>query len=331
MLKAARSGDMRSRMRAIRDGQAAVRLAAVGAGLRTGALDRLLRAPSTTAQLAHDAGWSDDDLAEGLLRVLSAMGLARSAGGRWELTRQARTLLEDDVARAMYEGFSDYHTGLYAGVEQQLRGGPGRLDVAEKGDVIARLSQAMDPFVLDVLDQEVSRLRPRRILDVGCATGSHLTHMLRAAPAAAGVGVEVDPSAAEMARRRVAREGLTERAQIIEGDARNAVDPATAEAFDLVLLANIIYYLPMKERVPLLRSVAELTRVGGVVVVVTTALTDALFSRHFDLLLRAQEGAMALPAVEELNDQLRQAGLTPSKPRRIAPGEPLTAVVASRA
>jgi hypothetical protein len=39
---------------------------------------------------------------------------------------------------------------------------------------------------------------------------------------------------------------------------------------------------------------------------------------------------MELPAIDVLADQLRAAGLTPGKPRRIAPGEPLTAVVATK-
>jgi hypothetical protein len=64
--------------------------------------------------------------------------------------------------------------------------------------------------------------------------------------------------------------------------------------------------------------------------VVTTALDDSMFSRHFDLLLRAQDGAMELPPMDMLAEQLRSAGLTPGRPRRISPGEPLTAVVATK-
>jgi SAM-dependent methyltransferase len=329
MLKIARSGNLRSRMRAVRDAQAAVRLAAVGAGLRTGALDLVAASPGSTADLAERGGWPGSETLEGLLRVLASLGLVAERRGRWQLTGRGRALLDDDVARATYDGFSDFHTGLYSGIEQQLSGGAARRDVVEKGDVIARLSNAFNPFVLDLLTAEIGRRRPRRVLDVGCATGAHLVHMLRAAPDAAGVGIETDPAAAAMARATVAAAGLSDRARIVEGDVREVLTDHTG--FDLALLANVIYYLPLDERVPLLRSIAERMEPGGAMVVVTTALTDAVFSRHFDLLLRTQEGAMGLPDIGLLGEQLRQAGLVPEQARRIAPGEPLTAVVAFRA
>ena len=329
MLRMARSGDVRARLAAVRDGQAAARVAAVGAGLRTGALDLLHESPDSTSGLAERAGWSDHAIVEALLEVLSSMGLLRRSQGRWQLSRRGRAVLEDDVVRASYEGFSGYHIGLYEQIEQQLLDGTRRRDVIEKGDLIARLSRAMDPFVLDALSEELQRRPPERVLDVGCGSGSHLVHMLHSAPAASGVGIETDHAAATMARIRLTDEGLGRRAVVIEGDAREVLDPSL-DRFDFALVANVVYYLPMDERVPLLRAVAERVAPGGAVMVVTTALNDSAFSRHFDLLLRAQEGAMELPAIDVLRGQLREAGLTPGRPRRIAPGEPLTAVVATK-
>jgi predicted O-methyltransferase YrrM len=264
------------------------------------------------------------------MKVLAGLGLVRESSGRWTLTRRGRAVLEDDVVRATYEGFSDYHVGLYQEIEQQLTNGPGRRDVLDKGEVIARLSRAMDPFVLEALGKEVEQRRPRHLLDVGCGSGSHLVHMLRAAPGASGVGIETDAAAASMARATLAAARLDGRAEILEGDVRDVLD-ASPGTYDLALLANVVYYLPVDERTPLLRAVGERMRPGGAVMIVTTALDDSLFSRHFDLLLRTPEGGeMGLPDIDVLSDQLRAAGLTPGKPRRIALGEPLTAVVATR-
>ena len=104
-----------------------------------------------------------------------------------------------------------------------------------------------------------------------------------------------------------------------------------AEPFDLAVLANVIYYVPMGERVGLLRDIASLLAPGGVLLLVTSVATGQLFSRHFDLLLRAQEGAMELPDAGELLGQLTAAGFTPSSPRPIAPGAPVLTVRAVRA
>jgi hypothetical protein len=66
-------------------------------------------------------------------------------------------------------------------------------------------------------------------------------------------------------------------------------------------------------------------------VVVTTVAGPQLFSRHLDLLLRAQEGRMELPAVDVLLGQLREAGLQPDLPERLGPpGAALSAVTAIR-
>lgn len=319
-------------MAAVRDAQAAVRLAAVGAGLRTGLLDLLQRSPATAPELAALGGWSDKDLLVGLLHVLSELGLVRESDGLWQLTRRGLLTLEDDVVRATYEGFSDYHVGLYEQIDRQMAGGPARRDVAEKGEVIARLSRAMDPFVLDALDKELAQRRAHRILDIGCGTGSHLTHMLKREPFASGVGIESDAAAAAMARSTLDAARLSDRAEVVEGDLRDVLDVLdTAEGFDFVLMANVVYYLPVEERVPVLRAVAEQIEAGGSLMVVTTALTDSVFSRHFDLLLRAQEGDMGLPDIDVLAEQLRAAGLTPGRARRIAVGEPLTALVGTKA
>jgi SAM-dependent methyltransferase len=330
VLKLLRGGHARARLSAIRDGQAAIRVAAVGAGLDTGVLGTLHASPATAATVATRCGWVDADLVECLLHVLAGIGLVRVSGGRWTLTRRGRAVLEDEVVKAAYEGFSGYHVGLYREIGQQLAGGSGRRDVTEKGDLIARLSQAMDPFVLDVLDAQLKRRRPGRVLDIGCGAGHHLVHLLRAVPEAEGVGVEPDTAAAALARATFDNSGLTERTQVVEGDVREVLGPDLG-SFDLVLLANVVYYFPVAERIPLLRSIAERLTDDGSIVVVTNALTRATFSRHFDLLLRVQEGEMGLPDLDVLLQQLRAAGLTPGKPRRIAPGEPLTAVVATRA
>jgi hypothetical protein len=60
-----------------------------------------------------------------------------------------------------------------------------------------------------------------------------------------------------------------------------------------------------------------------VLFVVTTVAAPQLFSRHFDLLLRAQEGEMQLSTADELSAQLADAGFAPRRPRPIAPGVPV--------
>ena len=327
LLTLLRSGDLRTRLRVTRDGQAAIRLGLGAAALDTGVLDALAGGPATTAELARRVGAAGEDLLAAFLRVLAAAGLSREEDGRWSLAAGGRAVVDDDLVRASYEAFAGFHTGLYRELGPVLAGGSRRRDVVEQGGVIARVSAAFEPFVDAVLRETVTAGAPRRVLDVGCGAGLQLATMLAAAPGAEGVGVDTDEDAAALARRTLADRGLAERARVLRADVRDLADESP---FDLVLLANVVYYVPVGERVALLRSLAELLAPGGILLVVTTAATPQLVSRHFDLLLRAQQGAMELPEVDVLVDQLREAGLEPAAPRRIAPGTPLVAVSAVR-
>jgi SAM-dependent methyltransferase len=310
LVEVLRSGNFRARLRAAREGLTGVRLQLIAAGFDLGLLDALGEGPASTEQLAVRVGAIDQELLAAYLRVLVAAGLI-TGEGTWRLTRFGRAVLGDDVVRATYEGFGGYHTELYRDLPALLRGGPGRRDTAEQGEVIARLSAAIYPLVRDLLVRAVTERRPRRVLDIGCGAGLYLAAMLEAAPYATGIGVDADPDAAALARRTLAERGLADRASVEAVDIQELLGAGRAGALtdgiELALLANVIYYVPVDERVELLRAVARLLAPGGALVVVTTVAGPQLFSRHLDLVLRAQEGRMELPAVDVLLGQLHEA------------------------
>jgi cyclopropane fatty-acyl-phospholipid synthase-like methyltransferase len=132
-----------------------------------------------------------------------------------------------------------------------------------------------------------------------------------------------------LAEQTLAGQGLADRSEVLQADIRNGRTGPLEQPFDVALLANVIYYVPMEERVALLRTVADLLTPGGVLLVVTTVATQQLFSRHFDLLLRAQEGRMELSDADTLLAQLTDAGLQPAAPRALAPGAPVISVLAA--
>jgi SAM-dependent methyltransferase len=328
-IRVLRSGDVRARLAAVRDGRAALRLATTAAAIDSGVLTELDGGALTGEELAERVGATALPLMAAFLEVLVVSGLATRHEARFSLTRRGRAALRDEVARATYTAFSDFHTGLYRDLPGQLRGGPGRDDVTRQAAVIAELSQVMQPFTDALLREVIGKRRPASVLDVGCGSGRQLATMLEAARGAVGTGIELDPAASDLARVHLAERGLADRAEVLTGDARELV-PSLPERVDLALLANVVYYVPVDERVDLFGTLLDALRPGGVLVVVSTALLDDPFSRHFDLLLRAQEGRMELPDLERLTAQLADAGFVPGAPRRIAHGEPLHAVVATR-
>jgi SAM-dependent methyltransferase len=319
--KLLRAGDLRTRLAALRDARPALRLAITGAALDTGVLDALDTAQGVDT-LADRLGVVDCELLVAFLETLVAAGLVRRRGDHYRRTARGSVLAADRVARSTYVAFADFHTGLYRELAAQFAGGPGRDDVSRRADVIAGLSELMAPFVQRELTRAVALGATRRVLDVGCGTGHNLATMLDAAPGASGVGVEIDPATADQARARLAGRG-----EVRAGDAREVL--GDDERFDLVLLANVVYYWPLTERVELFTDLARRLTPGGRVMVLTTALTDEQFARHFDLLLRAQRERMELPELRMLQGQLGEAGLAVRRVRRVTPGEPLYSVIAT--
>jgi SAM-dependent methyltransferase len=328
-LRTLRAGDTRGRLIALWSTRVALDVAVTGAALRSGLLEDLRR-PADLEEVAAARGWPDASLVEAALQSFAAHGLVETRRGKWRTARRGRRLLDDELTRAAYEAFSTYHTGLYRDLDEVLSMGGGRKDVEVDGELIARLSRFMDEFVFAELDRLVAERSPRRMLDVGCATGTHLRHVLEVAPRASAVGVEVDPAAAALARASLSEGQILGRAEIIQSDVERFLVEHPGEMFDFILLANAVYYIPVEDRVVFLRALADRLEEGGRIVIVTTTLTTDSFSRHFDFLLRSQTGALELPETEALCEQLRRAGLVPRDPRRIATGQPLTAVVADR-
>ena len=332
--KIVRAGHPAARLRATRDGLTAVRVHLCAAAVGTGLLDALAGADATTADLCRRLGAVDEELLLAFLRVAASAGLVSGGEGRpWHLTGRGRAIVEDDLVRAGYEGFSGLHTAIYRDLASMLTGGQRRGDLAEHGALIARLSQGFEPLVMDELTRAVIGRRPRRVLDIGCGSGLELAAMLEAAPAAHGVGVDVDSAAVDLAERTLYERGLSGRASIVRADVREPstrVSGPLSEPFDLAVLANVIYYLPMAERVPLLRDVAGRLAPGGLLFLVSTVATPQFFSRHFDLLLRSQEGQMEITDAAVLAGQLAEAGFRVDPPHPVAPGAPVVTITATR-
>jgi SAM-dependent methyltransferase len=322
------------RLRAFRDGRAAARLAATRALLESGLLDALDApgGPEDAVHVTRRAGLTDVDLSRSLLELGAAYGLVGRSGVAWKLTRRGRSLVHDGTGRAMVEGLGGYHLDLYRELPEQLRGGPGRDDLDRHAELIARVSSALVPFIRDTVVAAVTERKPQRVLDIGCGEGEYLAAMLEQSVNAQGVGLETDERVAALASRRLAT-SLGGRGEVIVGsapaDLARAVDALGGPA-DLVLIANVVYYVPPAERAAFFRDVAAVTAPHGAVLVVTAVVEPTPASRHIGLLFLAQRTPMLLPTSEGLVVDLRRAGLTVDRPRRVTPGEPVVAVLGRR-
>jgi hypothetical protein len=96
-----------------------------------------------------------------------------------------------------------------------------------------------------------------------------------------------------------------------------------------VLLMQNIYYFAGDDRIDLLARTRALAPDGAVLVATAVAGTGDPAAAHLDLVLRSTAGNTGLPTVDELRTDLAAAGFGTVDERRLAPWQPLRALVAS--
>ncbi len=97
------------------------------------------------------------------------------------------------------------------------------------------------------------------VLEVGCGTGNLALLAGRRHPDARVVGLDPDPMALDLARRKAARRALP--LQLDRGFATAL--PYPDASFDRVLSAFMLHHLEPAEKLPMLREVRRVLRPGG--------------------------------------------------------------------
>jgi SAM-dependent methyltransferase len=153
---------------------------------------------------------------------------------------------------------------------EQVRRLAARLELRAKNpDEIAARSASLDLLAI----------RPgERVLDVGCGSGVVLRDLARrVGPQGCAVGVEYNAAFLPIARELAEQEGLTERIELHQGDARAL--PFSDGEFDLALAVTVLRHIPGADR-----AVAQMTRVvrPGGRVAVFEGDTDGCLINHPD-------------------------------------------------
>lgn len=151
----------------------------------------------------------------------------------------------------------------------------------------ARLETLQTPLWKRVLDVQapyrfnLRRLRPGRMLDIGCGVGRNLAHVREP-------GIGVDPNAACVARARA--RGLDARTP----DAFLASPDARHGAFDSLLVAHVLEHLPAEGAAPLVTPYLRFLRPGGALILITPQEAGfASDATHMTFLDLAALGALA--------------------------------------
>jgi SAM-dependent methyltransferase len=98
-----------------------------------------------------------------------------------------------------------------------------------------------------------------RILDLGCGTGTLAMLIKRAYPSVEMFGLDADPDALKLARRKLERGGVE--VQLDQGVASTL--PYAAESFDRTFSSLFFHHLPSDVKLEAMREVLRVLRPGG--------------------------------------------------------------------
>jgi len=197
--------------------------------LQCGLWDELQQAESLRIDRFADKKGLNAEVLQAICRYLDGIGWVSLRGDTLRLTKKVRTLLAEP--RGLYElGYA--YTPVMDALDELLAGRAevGR-DVQRRTDWVGigsgRLCQQL-PY--PTLGSLVARYGGGRVLDLGCGDAALLIWLARRIRGLQATGIDLDEATAQLARKRIAEEGLADRIRIVCGDMFDLVEPHTSAA-----------------------------------------------------------------------------------------------------
>jgi SAM-dependent methyltransferase len=268
---------------------------------------------------------------EKLLGALVGAGYLAVAEGRYRLAPVARKWLLQEAPSSLYDAillqFLD--AGYIEHMEEFVRTGtPVHIHEQMSSEDWGYYQRGMRSGANLAVGELVQRVGlPRRsggvsrqMLDIGGAHGYYSVAYCRKYPDLGATILDL-PQAVEQSAPLLAREGMGDRIHHQAGDARTS--DLGAEAYDLVLIANLVHHFSEDENRDLLLRVARALRPGGLVVIGDMirpepgtggqigALTDLYFA------LTSESGTWSF---REMAQWQRLAGLRTRRPLHLITG-----------
>jgi ubiquinone/menaquinone biosynthesis C-methylase UbiE len=268
---------------------------------------------------------------EAMLEVGVAVGELKRRGNRYRISgRRALALSgqDGDSLAALVEEFVTIHAAVYRDFGNlPAHDGKGNY-LAGKGELIARSSLVLEPFMVEFVQSQVVGKGPLSLLEVGCGSGIYLHHAAGANPQATGIGIDLQKDVIAETSKRLVEWGLAPRFRVMYADIRQACFETTGP-FDLITLYNNIYYFPENDRVRLLVSLRERLKPGGKLAVVSLFAGTTVVAANFELVLRSTSGCAPMGTVENFVSQLHESGFREVTTTRLIPVQPFFGVTAS--
>lgn len=252
-----------------------------------------------------------------LLDALAASGLvSKGCEGRYAVSRDLAKLLttssEDSILPAVLHGDALWKS--WSNLTQIVRQGENdfRMPISERSDeeiesfigAMHVIGEKMAQRVAEAIDLG----RFSRLLDVGGASGTYVMAFLKREPNLTATVFDL-PRVTNIARRRIEKEGFSDRVNVAPGDYMVNELP---RGHDLVLLSAVIHSNSREENITLYKKVFQALEPGGAILI-RDYLMDSTRTRPtkgavfaVNMLAATRDGDAY--TLDEVTDDLKSAG-----------------------
>ncbi|QDQ25956.1 class I SAM-dependent methyltransferase [Chitinimonas arctica] len=295
-----------------------------------GLLDYLQARPRTLTdiQLRLATDHSQQAGLEAWLGCGVRFGELRLKNGYYELKgKLSRSLARprNEIAAATLEEVVRYHYDALLNAPSRLRSGHKYSLADQDGELIARSSRILEPFVEEAIDWALQTGKVGSVLEVGFGSGYYLKYLLQSNPQLRIQAIDYQQEVVDAAGVNLRRWGLADQ---VELSCCDVMEFAATGRYDLITLHNNIYYFPLAMRMPLLRHLHGMLAPGGQLLLTTSCRGGSPAIAALNLWWSLSDVAGALPDKDDLVNMLQQAGFAQVEARQMLPGESYYGVLA---
>lgn len=293
----------------------------ISTALSEGIYDILSTGPASYKDIQKAIG--TDFNKEGLLAWLDlgvALGELKKSRNSYSITGKfSKELLKpaNDTWKAFFQARIEIFYNYIINTPSQLKRQKKFEFSQSYGELFARSSRTVEPFLIDIVDEIIPQTGECSLLEVGCGSGIYIKRACDRNPYLNVVGIELQEKVADFARENVTAWQISNRAKIAVNDIR---DYTSENKFDIITFFNLIYYFPVNERIDVLRKLKSLLRPDGQVVLTTLCPINEPSIQLMNLWSSMTEGCGPLANPEEIINQFREAGFSKFQVEKLMPG-----------
>jgi len=292
-----------------------------------------LETPIDIESLAARLSIERMDLLEAILNLGVSLNEIALKKGKYSLKGKRIKMLrgeKGDKFAAWIQAHVYYYNSAYSHFNDRLHGAPDGNYLELHGDLIARASKMLDPFIDLFIARHMIKNKKTRILEAGCGSGIYLKKAYEVNEELYGIALDYDTAVTKQAKDNIKAWGLQDSFDVIQGDIFE-LGQEHMNSFDLVTMYNMIYYFPVEKRLELLKKVKTYLDHNGTLILVSSeqGKKPSAGTANLDVINRSIKGCYEIPKNGEIEMLLKNAGFKLLKKESLFPGENIYGYIAT--